>query len=55
MGRIKLLHVHSFRNRHGTMVHYFRKRGCKGVRVAFLARQNLCAPTRPRSAMSSRS
>jgi integrase len=33
MGRIKLLHVHSFRNRHGTMVHYFRRRGCKGVRL----------------------
>jgi integrase len=33
MGRIKLLHVHGFRNRHGTMVFYFRKRGCKGVRL----------------------
>jgi hypothetical protein len=26
MGRIKLPHVNSFRNRHGTMVFYFRKR-----------------------------
>ena len=33
MGRIKLLHVHGFRSRHGTMVFYFRKRGCKGVRL----------------------
>jgi hypothetical protein len=34
MGRIKpLSFVHSFRNRHGTLVHYFRKRGCKIVRL----------------------
>jgi integrase len=33
MGRIKLPHVHGFRNRHGTLVHYFRKRGCKSVRL----------------------
>jgi integrase len=33
MGRIKLPHVNSFRNRHGTMVFYFRKRGCKIVRL----------------------
>jgi integrase len=33
MGRIKLPHVNSFRNRHGTMVFYFRRRGCKGVRL----------------------
>jgi hypothetical protein len=34
MGRIKLLpHINSFRNRHGTLVHYFRKRGCKIVRL----------------------
>jgi hypothetical protein len=34
MDRIKLLpHIQSFRNRHGTMVHYFRKRGCKIVRL----------------------
>jgi integrase len=25
--------IHSFRNRHGTLVHYFRKRGCKIVRL----------------------
>jgi integrase len=28
-----LFFIHSFRNRHGTLVHYFRKRGCKGVRL----------------------
>jgi hypothetical protein len=33
MGRIKLPHVNSFRNRHGTMVFYFRKRSCKSVRL----------------------
>ena len=33
MGRIKLPHVNSFRNRHGTLVCYFRKRGCKSVRL----------------------
>jgi hypothetical protein len=33
MGRIKLPHVNSFRNRHGKLVHYFRKRGCKIVRL----------------------
>jgi len=35
MGHIKKLlpHIHSFRNRHGTMVHYFRRRGCKIVRL----------------------
>jgi integrase len=34
MGRIKQLpFIHSFRNRHGTMVHYFRKGGCKSVRL----------------------
>jgi integrase len=33
MGRIKLPHVNSFRNRHGTLVFYFRKRGCKIVRL----------------------
>jgi integrase len=33
MGRTKLQHVNSFRNRHGTMVFYFRKRGCKIVRL----------------------
>jgi integrase len=33
MGRIKLPHVNSFRNRHGTLVFYFRRRGCKGVRL----------------------
>src|ERR1700688_5324210 len=35
MGRIKPLlpFVHSFRNRHGKLVHYFRKRGCKSVRL----------------------
>src|ERR1700720_4022859 len=33
MGRIKLPHVNSFRNRHGTMVFYFRKRGCKIERL----------------------
>jgi integrase len=33
MGRIKLPFVNSFRNRHGTMVFYFRKRGCKIVRL----------------------
>jgi hypothetical protein len=33
MGRIKLPHVNSFRNRHGTLVSYFRKRGCKSVRL----------------------
>src|ERR1700688_309020 len=33
MVRITLPHVHGFRNRHGTLVHYFRKRGCKSVRL----------------------
>jgi integrase len=33
MGRIKLPFVNSFRNRHGTLVFYFRKRGCKNVRL----------------------
>jgi integrase len=33
MAHVKLQHVNSFRNRHGTMVHYFRKRGCKSVRL----------------------
>jgi integrase len=33
MGRIKLPFVNGFRNRHGTMVFYFRKCGCKGVRL----------------------
>jgi integrase len=34
MGRIKLLpHVNSFRNRHGTLVFYFRRKGCKSVRL----------------------
>jgi integrase len=33
MGRIKLPHVNTFRNRHGTLVSYFRKRGCKIVRL----------------------
>jgi integrase len=33
MGRIKLLHVHGYRNRHGKMVFYFRKRGHKGIRL----------------------
>jgi len=33
MGRIKLPFVNSFRNRHGTLVSYFRKRGCKSVRL----------------------
>jgi integrase len=33
MGRIKLPHVNSFRNRHGRMVFYFRRRGCKSVRL----------------------
>jgi integrase len=37
MGRIKLLHVHSFRNRHGTMVSYFRRRGHKSVRLRGIA------------------
>jgi predicted GIY-YIG superfamily endonuclease len=30
---IKLPYVQSFRTRHGTMVFYFRKRGCKGARL----------------------
>jgi integrase len=33
MGRIKLPFIHSFRNRHGRMVHYVRRRGCKVVRL----------------------
>jgi hypothetical protein len=33
MSVIKLPFVNSFRNRHGTMVSYFRKRGCKTVRL----------------------
>jgi integrase len=33
MGRIKLPFVNSFRNRHGTLVCYFRRRGCKTVRL----------------------
>jgi integrase len=33
MGRIKFPFVNSFRNRHGTLVFYFRKRGCKNVRL----------------------
>jgi integrase len=33
MAHFKLQHVNSFRNRHGTLVHYFRKRGCKSVRL----------------------
>jgi integrase len=33
MGRIKLPFVNSFCNRHGTLVFYFRKRGCKNVRL----------------------
>jgi integrase len=33
MANIKLQHVNSFRNRHGKLVHYFRKRGCKIVRL----------------------
>jgi integrase len=38
MGRIKLLpHIHSFRNRHGTLVHYFRRKGYKTVRLRGVA------------------
>jgi hypothetical protein len=33
MAHINLQHVNSFRNRHGKPVHYFRKRGCKIVRL----------------------
>jgi integrase len=33
MANVKLQHVNSFRNRHGKLVHYFRKRGCKSVRL----------------------
>jgi integrase len=33
MAHVKLQFVNSFRNRHGTMVHYFRKRGCKSIRL----------------------
>jgi integrase len=33
MAHVKLQFVNSFRNRHGTLVHYFRKRGCKSIRL----------------------
>jgi hypothetical protein len=33
MSLVKLPHIQSFRTRHGIMVHYFRKRGCKSIRL----------------------
>jgi hypothetical protein len=33
MSLVKLPHIQSFRNRHGKLVNYFRKRGCKTVRL----------------------